>query len=488
MNQLRNSVGPRRRSAAALRRFWLGAVLFAVSRVAVRASGASFDLSALGASWQHLDPLLLRTRLFESLLHLHAQPPVFNAFIGLVLKVGAGASDLLFELLFVAMGAALYAATFALLRTLSVSPRIAFAISSVFALSPSVLLYELWMFYTLPLALLVTLLGLSFARAIALPSFTRCAAFFVVLALLSGLHGVFHLGYFLLCIAALLLATRAPRLVVFGAAALPLLFVVGIYAKNAVLFGQFTTSTWLGMNLALRRVEVVPVAERKQLAAQGQLSDVAAVTPFDPLASYPAHYANVPTRFEAIAAVAQPLKSTGHPNLNHFGYIAIAKRYADDTKQVFRLYPKIALRSLALGWYEYFKPSSNYWFLEGNIAHSWLLRWGTRLFDLLLYGAVGNTPGLILIVLIPVLVLFALRVALRPQSLPGIEVTREQRWLLGFFAATIGFVALVANTLNALENMRIRFMTDPLIAALLGFWIERWLLPRVRALRAKRTP
>jgi hypothetical protein len=464
------------------RLFWIGAALFVTSRVAVRLTGARFDLSALGSSWQHLDPVLLQTRLGESLLHLHSQPPVFNAFLGLVLKASGNASDLVFELLFLAMGAGLYLVTYLLMRRLSVSPRIAFIVSTVFALSPSVLLYELWLFYTLPLALLVGLLAVTFARAIERRSWGAYGAFFTVLALLCGLHGIFHLLYVAGCVGALLLAGRGSRIKVVTAAALPLALVVGIYAKNSVLFGQFTTSTWLGMNIALRRVEVLPLEERKRLVAEGQLSDVAPVTPFDPLTSYPAHYAQVPPRFAAIPALADPVKSTGEPNLNHVGYIAIAKSYQADTKQVLRLYPKVLIQSLLRGWYEYFKSSSNYWFVERNLEASWLLRWSNRLFDLLLYGVLlGNTPGLLLIVLIPAMVIYALRVARTPHIVTSLEVSSEQRWLLAFAAGTIAFVAVIANTLNTLENMRIRFMTDPLLAAVLAFWIEWWLWPRLRA-------
>ncbi|HMI92346.1 MAG TPA: hypothetical protein VK509_13315, partial [Polyangiales bacterium] len=249
------------------------------------------------------------------------------------------------------------------------------------------------------------------------------------------------------------------------------------------------TSTWLGMNVALRRVETLPLDQRKQLVAEGQLSDVALVTPFDPLAHYPARYAEVPARFSGIPALASAVKSTGQPNLNHFGYIAIAKSYQADTKQVLRHYPKVLVQSLLRGWYEYFKSSSNYWFLERNLHDSWLLRGCNRLFDLLFYGVlIGNTPGLLLIVFIPVLVFFAIRVARKPGALTSYELSSEQRWLLAFAAVTIAFVALVANTLNTLENMRIRFMTDPLLAAILAFWIEAWLRPRLRSRRRAALP
>jgi len=46
-----------------------------------------FDASTLPWLWQFLDPEWLRTDLPRS-LWLHAQLPLFNAFLGIVLKLG----------------------------------------------------------------------------------------------------------------------------------------------------------------------------------------------------------------------------------------------------------------------------------------------------------------------------------------------------------------------------------------------------------------
>jgi hypothetical protein len=147
-------------------------------------------------------------------------------------------------------------------------------------------------------------------------------------------------------------------------------------------------------------------------------------------------------------------------------------------------YPKVLLQSVARGWYEYFKPASDYWFVEPNLAASPLLRVEAQLFDRVLYGvAFKGGPGLFLALGIPLVVVYALLAAFRPTLLP--QLTREQRLLLMFCAGTIAFVAVVGNTLNALENMRLRFMTDPLLAVLLAFWVQHWLAPRVRQLRRR---
>ena len=42
---------------------------------------------ALGSYLQFADPLLLRHELVETVLHLHGQPPLFNLYLGLGLKL-----------------------------------------------------------------------------------------------------------------------------------------------------------------------------------------------------------------------------------------------------------------------------------------------------------------------------------------------------------------------------------------------------------------
>ena len=61
-------------------------LLFAVSRLLARGVfGLRFDAATLDY-WQVLDPQLLRTDLLRSVLFQHGQPPLFNIFLGVVLK------------------------------------------------------------------------------------------------------------------------------------------------------------------------------------------------------------------------------------------------------------------------------------------------------------------------------------------------------------------------------------------------------------------
>ena len=80
---------PHENQETAGRRFWHSPYfwilsIFAISRAAYYAAGVRFDITPLDKFFQIADPLLLRTRLFETLLYLHTQPPGFNLMIGVV--------------------------------------------------------------------------------------------------------------------------------------------------------------------------------------------------------------------------------------------------------------------------------------------------------------------------------------------------------------------------------------------------------------------
>src|SRR5271154_3700758 len=64
---------------------WLSSV-FILSRAAYFGAGIRFDVTPLDTFFQICDPLLLRTRLLETLYYAHTYPPGFNLMIGLVLK------------------------------------------------------------------------------------------------------------------------------------------------------------------------------------------------------------------------------------------------------------------------------------------------------------------------------------------------------------------------------------------------------------------
>jgi hypothetical protein len=268
------------------------------------------------------------------------------------------------------------------------------------------------------------------------------------------------------------------------AAAVPVLVVAAVYAKNLVVFGRFTASTWTGMNLWATTGTYVPRAERERLVAQGRMSAAALVDRFESVEVYPAEWRGRPPA--DVPALTEVRRSSGFPNFNNFAYVAIGEHYLHDALAAVRYRPAGLVKGLAKAWFCYFKSPTDYVLLEPNWDRLALLN---RVFDYLLagrlpvdFGRLGFIPlrsdrghfiGLLLLVGLPLVWCYGLAKARRAGD-------AGPRLALLFMLGTVAWVALVGNTLEAGENQRFRFATDPLSLVLLGYFIQGWLAPRLR--------
>lgn len=468
----------------------LMAGLFVVVHAGYWAAGVRFDSAAIGAFYQCLDTELLRHRLAESLFYLHAQPPLFNLLLGLVLKAFPGREGIAFHLLYLLLGFGLYVALFQLLRRVGASAVMALALSTWFMLSPSFVLYEHWPFYTFPVAALLTFSALLFWKLMEQKRSSHALAFFFVLFLLCGIRSMFNLAYFVLVAVGVALLCPRRRRMVAAAALLPGLAVGLLHVKNLLVFGQATTSSWVGMNLAGTTVCAIPGEERARLVREGKLSPVAMIARFVDLESYPESYRRV-SGFEGIPALRQIRKSNGRPNHNHLGYIAVSKTYMKDSLWVIRHRPGALLVGELNSWLAYFRSSSEYPLLYENLArvvpinvvYDYLFYGKIPFFRLqtdrvFLYYAIRTEPRVFIFLTIglPLVVVYGLRRAAGKGSL-----TRSQRALIGYLCFTIIYVALIGNLFEVSENQRFRFTTDPLSVVLLGLLLQDARLSRVGA-------
>ena len=449
-------------------------------------AGVRFDVVPLVRFFQFLDPELLRHRLAESLFYLHSQPPLFNLFLGIVLKLFPGHEAIAFHTTYLALGLVLYLALFTLMRRLGISRIVALALSTWFIVSPSFVLYEHWLFYTLPLAVVLTLSVLLFHQVLEARTAWAALGFFTSLFLLSGIHSMFHLAYCLVAMGAVLVLCRGQRRMILLTAAFPLLLIASLPTKNLVLFGEFATSSWAGMNLSGPTLRAVPIEERERLVAAGKLSRLALIPRFARLTSYPQEYVRV-RGFEGIPALRQVRKSTGFGNYNHLAYVAISRQYLKDDLHVLLHYPKYALAGWLNAWLHYFRSTSDYGFFYGNLAkivpvnvlYDYLFygkvpRCRVQLDDLPIHYAPYRESRLYVFLLIglPLLLVLGFRTALRERR-TGLSLDRDQRMLLLYLCLNVAFVAVVGNILEVGENQRFRFATDPLDVVLLGLLVEQ---------------
>ena len=375
-----------------------------------------------------------------------------------------------FQALFTLAGLCAYLLIFALMRRLGVSRLLAFLLCVWYVVSPSAILYEQWLFYTMPLTLLLLLSAWTFIRFLDTDKTGWLFGFFLTLFGLCGTQSAFHLLYFAFLIGWLTRTRRAQWKRIAAVALVPFSLILAIYVKNEIVFGQFTASAWLGMNTAINRIDYVPVPERERLVAAGKISPVALQKPFSALEEYPEAYQTIPAQFADIPALAAARKSSGHVNYNHYGFIEISRQYGKDTRYILTHSPRALLRGGAKGWILYFCSSNDYLFFYEETEKTPLLRVENSVYDHLFYGRLPHR-GVCLFLLIgsPLVLLYAVR-AVRSKK---IVLDETQRCLLCYLVFTIVYVALVGNTFNATENNRIRFMTDPFALVLLGFAAQR---------------
>lgn len=479
-------------------------VAFLLAQALFALAGVRFTPHMALSSEEVMDPALLRHHLWQTLLYLHAQPPLYNLFIGLWLKVfGTGrAFDLSLHVLFLLTALVAYVASYALQRRLGVGRGLAYAVSTALLVSPAFVLYENLAFYTLPVATLLLLASLALHAAVTGRRPWPWVAFFGLLFLLCGVRSTFVLPFYLAV--ALLLAwvlRRRARAILL--AALPFgLLVFGFYAKNAVVFGQFTDSSWMGMNLAGTMYTHIPTARLRALVAAGRMPAIALVPRFSRV---PVYAGMAPPACAAIGApiLTEAVTSVGRRNLDNCVYLGASQRYLQADLAGLRACPACFVYAVAHAWYIYFRPAEQYHLIpKSNRAaiagwiRAWPLSAPLHVDAAGLYLRLMHANGLRAHAARPktiypwlVLTLVAALASGVAVTLGGLGSARDdpRRIVCAWLTGVVLFVGVVSNIGEVGDNMRFRFATDPLSCCLLGValeygvgWARRRLAARAR--------
>ncbi|HJK95406.1 MAG TPA: hypothetical protein RMH26_32015, partial [Polyangiaceae bacterium LLY-WYZ-15_(1-7)] len=443
-----------------------------LSRLLYHALGVRPDLSTLPYFWQFLDPELLEHDLWRSVFYDHAQPPLYNLFLGA--HVRADDPALAFLLSGLALALLLHGGLYALLRRLGTRRFGAATATLLFAFSPASILYERWVFYSFPVAALLVLGALFAHRAVARGSARAAALAFVLFALVTLVRSLFHPLWLLAVLVTVLAFARPSRRRALLWAALPgLLLAASVPAKNLALYGRPTASSWLGMSVAKLAVAEAPGPVRRAKVREGALSRLSLVGPFAELRRYPSAWRAVPADWPEHPVIRAPYKSNGHPNYHHAAYVRIAERFMADARVMLEDHPEVYGESVRKAAEIFWKPTTDYAFLAPNRAHLGPLpriydalwgvpyafagdetraAWGPRSWPHVAWGWLA-------------LVLLAALWALWRTFVPGPE-SRATRATLTLLGGTALYVWLVSSVVEIGENNRFRFLVEPLLFAL----------------------
>jgi hypothetical protein len=283
----------------------------------------------------------------------------------------------------------------------------------------------------------------------------------------------FHVAWLLLVAALAALGARPRWRAVLRLAAAPLLVAALWYGKNLVLFGSFSSSTWLGMNLARVALDSLPPARRSDLVKQGVLSPLAKVAPFRELAAYARHVERPrPTRVPALDLPSKPRRT---PNFNHAAYVGISRRFLKDSTAAIAASPDAYLRGIERAVRIYVRAPSDYWLLDSNSRR---ITAYVRLYERVVYGVQPTRWCAVLVAALPLSLAYALHAGIARRR----RIGRASSTTLLFLAGNIAYLTLVSTVLDAGENNRFRFPLDALVMVLVLLALRGAALRVLRAL------
>ncbi len=458
---------------------------FVVSRVVFYWAGVRFYSKSISYFMQFLDPQLLKNNLLESVFYLHHQPPLFNLFLGLVLKAFPSDYALAFNLIYLSLGIVFAISLCLLLLRFGVSSNLSVLLTCVFMAGPSVIAYENFLFYPYPLAVLLCVAALFLHSYVKNERLLDAFVFFSLLAVVVLIRSLYHMAWFLMAVVLLVFYKKSNWRSVLIACSLPLLIVALVYLKHILLFGTFTTSTISGFELAKMTAFQLPADERISLVSQGKLSKVSLIPPYSPVGRYKRLF---PFNRTNITVLDQEIKSTGAVNYNHIIYMHVPNGYAEDASYVLTTRPSVYLGSIRTALFRILLVGPCRWEGEGNVVET-LDRISpyVRLYDTILLGQVfpytrdwtsrmgerlyETRASFFWMVISPLLMLFVL-VHLSKEYARGMQDAAGFVTLL-FMWLTIVYITTVVVTIHMTTVNRYRFPLESFVLVFLGFSLSR---------------
>lgn len=332
-------------------------VLFALSRLGLWAFGLAPNPAWVLNHLQNADITLLTQAPLQTVWYMHSQPPLWNLILGAAAVLGQGDPAVIATIILgvhMAISMAVILMINAILRRL----RVGFGLRALAAGAqlgmPWVLFFENYVFYQHSTYGLLTLFLWGWLAFLQDQRHWQSWLAFGAFALLSWVWSVFHPVMLVLLLVGLLVAGRGirwSRLVLPAAAALGLAILPSV--KNAYVFDNPSSSSWLGLNL-MKTVTWTPEEDRQNCTFQDAWAH-AETAPADP---------TLPD-LEILTAAR---KTTGHPNGHHLSVIDYSNRCMDVAVDLIRDNPMAYIKGRA---WQIFRSYSTPSYIYGWAPLNW---------------------------------------------------------------------------------------------------------------------
>lgn len=466
--------------------------VYVMSRVIYFLLGVRFDARGLPTYLQFIDTELLQHNLLQSLFYLHWQPPGYNLFLGIVLKLFPHTYVAAFHVIHIGFGAAITCCLFYLMRNFGVRTGVALAATAVFIVSPGIVLFENFIMWEYQLMFFLSISAVLLFRFFRYRNPASAIGFLSCLFWLVLLRNQYHYIYFITFFLLLLCFAKHNRRVVLITGSVLLALIMSLFLKNYLLFDKFESSTWLELGLGPLLLHQMSPEERDRLLAKGRLTSMGVQLypdkhPYGIPVSAFRPYITMPAK-TSIPVLDEEFKSSGTVNYNHLAYLEAQKIYAKDIKNILRYCPRAYLRSVVIAWYAYFLPAGDFPFFNMNLPRIHRLE---RFSDILLcgqfkfsadrkvlrrmysgsskYSLVLHT-GVFLLIGMPLLFLFGAGYLYRGIRRHTLQL--PQAAVLVFLLFNIFYTTTTANFLSSYENNRYRFPVDGFYIILFALALE----------------
>lgn len=463
-------------------------LVFVVSRLVYRTVfDVRFDLSPINSYVQYIDPWFVEHDFLRSVLYLTHQAPLQILFVqGCVKLLGMAYAPVVLEAAYAALGLAVSLGLLGILRRLGAGPLVATVAASVYAASPTFVLYENWLFYPLPTATLIVLSVLALLRLYRIGAFSSALLFFCLLGAVALLRATF--GVLFICAAAALVLWRPPvapaglsRRGVIVAAAVPLVVVALNAAKTPLLVGHTYGSALLWGNLCTKILVQLPEEDQLDLIDDGRVGDADSCRgPVTDVSNYGAFL--VPHEPTGVPLLDLDHVPSGANNPHALAHVLVAERYyRRDALYLLAHYPGAYARAVwdAVSTEYVWSPavvdglerSLNFIKLERplSVTHA-------------LLGSRADGRLLALVIGLPVGISYGLYRVLGTSASAGSQ--RASVVAIAFALLTIGYEAGVTLLVSSGDFNRYRFDVDALYLVLMVLFFT----DGVQALRRRRLP
>jgi hypothetical protein len=445
--------------------------IFLISRILLYLCGVQLDFLALFRNWQYLEIETLRNNLLRGVWYDHTQPPVFNLFLGIVVKLSGSYSETVFIILFKLMTLINTFLLYAILKRTIHHPRIPIVLSLIYLLSPGTMLFENELFYTSFISMLLLTAAYFLCRLQDSITVKNVAGFFIPVVLACLTRSMYHIVWIILLSSVLLWfywKQNGWRILV-AFSFLSVLFVGGWYVKNYVLFHSFSTSSWMGMNVARNVFHDFEAKDSSRIESIEPFSNISAYKRFLP-EGYERPYLGMNDR-----DLLPEFKNDSFSNQKNIGFLEISKQYMQASKAEVKAHPFAYIKNVVQSAIIFFAPATRYPLNEYQAAK---IKYYDVVYSFnLSHFAEGKQQRRIALLasaipkmIIYIVVFFALfRQLFRRKTIAPLYL---------FITITIGYIFLISSFFEHYENMRFRYEAEPLFLILAGYILNNYLIKR----------